>query len=108
MTQQVLEQKLTRQEQQQLRNRRTGLAIFQISWIMTFVCLIVVNFSIRGGSEVWPPAGVAVEKLIPTLMTLTLIASSYFIRRGTKALQADDVQTFTTNWRNGLLLGGVF
>jgi heme/copper-type cytochrome/quinol oxidase subunit 3 len=108
MTQQVLEQKRLRQEQQQLRNRRTGLAIFQISWIMTFVCLIVVNFWIRGNSATWPPEGIAVEKLIPTLMTLTLIASSYFIRRGTKALQADNLPAFATNWRNGLLLGGVF
>src|SRR6266498_3586937 len=106
MTQHALEQKLSRQEQQQLRNRRTGLAVFQISWIMTFVCLIVVNFWIRGNSTTWPPEGVAVEKLIPTLMTLTLIASSFFIRRGTKALETDNLPTFTTNWRNGLLLGG--
>src|SRR6187549_3138401 len=108
MTQQALEQKLTRQEQLQLRNRRTGLTIFQISWIMTFVCLIVVNFWIRGHSTTWPPEGTAVEKLIPTLMTLTLIVSSYFIRRGTKALETDDIPTFTKNWRNGLALGGVF
>ncbi len=108
MTQQALEQKLTRQEQQQLRNRRTGLTVFQISWIMTFVCLIVVNFWIRGNSDTWPPAGVEVEKLIPTLMTLTLIASSFFIRRGTKALKANDLSAFSLNWRNGLLLGGVF
>ena len=107
-TQQVLEQKLSRQEQQQLRNRRTGLAIFQISWIMTFVCLIVVNFWIRGNSESWPPAGVNIEKIIPTLMTIALIASSYFIRRGVRALKADDVATFSNNWRYGLILGGVF
>ena len=61
MTQQALEQKLTRQEQLQLRNRRTGLTVFQISWIMTFVCLIVVNFWIRGNTDSWPPAGVEVE-----------------------------------------------
>lgn len=108
MTQQALEHKLTRQEQQQLRNRRTGLAIFQISWIMTFVCLIVVNFAMRGGSPSWPPAGVQIERIVPTLMMLTLVASSFFIRRGTKALKANDVRGFTFNWRNGLLLGAVF
>ncbi len=108
MTQQALEQKLTRQEQLQLRNRRTGLTVFQISWIMTFVCLIVVNFWIRGNSDAWPPAGTQVEKLIPTLMTLVLIASSFFIRRGVRSLKVDDIQTFAINWRNGLLLGGVF
>ncbi len=108
MTQQALEQKLSRQEQLQLRNRRTGLTVFQISWIMTFVCLIIVNFWMRGVSETWPPAGVEVEKLIPTLMTLVLIASSFFIRRGVRALKANDLSSFTLNWRNGLLLGGVF
>ncbi|MBI1277656.1 MAG: hypothetical protein GC179_05975 [Anaerolineaceae bacterium] len=108
MTQQALEQKLSRQELQQLRNRRTGLTVFQISWIMTFVCLIVVNFWMRSINPSWPPAGVVVEKLIPTLMTLTLIASSFFIRRGARALKSGDLPNFTLNWRNGLLLGGVF
>lgn len=108
MTQHVLEQKQSRQEQQALRNRRTGLAIFQLSWIMTFVCLIIVNFWIRGGSAAWPPEGVTVEKLIPTLMTLTLIGSSIFIRRGARALKADNVPGFAANWRYGLALGGVF
>jgi len=108
MTQQALEQKLSRQEQLQLRNRRTGLAIFQLSWIMTFVCLIVVNFWFRGSTDTWPPAGVAVEKIIPTLMTLVLVASSFFIRRGTKALKADNLVTFSSSWRYGLILGGVF
>jgi len=108
MTQHTLEHKLTRQEQQQLRNRRTGLAIFQISWIMAFICLIVVNFWIRGNNDTWPPAGVAIEKLIPTLMTLALVASSFFIRRGARALKADDVATFSRNWRYGLALGGLF
>ncbi|MBA3873629.1 MAG: cytochrome c oxidase subunit 3 [Chloroflexota bacterium] len=108
MTQHALEQKLSRQEQQQLRNRRTGLAVFQISWIMAFVCLIIVNFWIRGNSETWPPAGVAVEKIIPTLMTLVLVASSFFIRRGVKALKEDNIVTFSNSWRYGLILGGVF
>lgn len=108
MTQQVLEQKLTRQEQQELRNRRTGLAIFQLSWIMTFVCLIIVNFWMRGSSPMWPPEGITVDKIIPTLTTLALIGSSVFIRRGTKALKSDNISGFTTNWRYGLALGGVF
>ena len=107
MTQHVLE-KLSRQEQQQLRNRRTGLAIFQISWIMAFICLIIVNFWIRGNSDTWPPAGIQVEKLIPTLMTVVLIASSFFIRRGVRALKADNIPAFSSSWRSGLVLGGVF
>lgn len=108
MTEQILEPKLSRQAQQELRNRRTGLAIFQISWIMTFVCLIVVNFWMRSSTQAWPPEGVTVEKLIPTLMTLTLIGSSVFMRRGSRGLKAGDVTAFTANWRYGLALGAVF
>lgn len=108
MTQHALEQKLSRQEQLQLKNRRTGLLVFQISWIMAFVCLIVVNYWIRGNSEVWPPAGVEVEKLIPTLMTVVLVASSFFFRRGMRALKGNDIPTFAANWRYGLGLGVVF
>lgn len=107
-TQQAVEQKLSRQEQLQLKNRRTGLMVFQISWIMAFICLIVVNFWIRASVTTWPPDGIVVEKIVPTLMTIVLIASSFFFRRGMRALKASDIPTFAANWRYGLGLGVVF
>ena len=108
MAQQILEQSLSRQEQLDLKNKRAGLIIFQLSWIMTFVCLIVVNLWIRGQQTAWPPAGVQVSLIIPTLMTITLIASSFFMRRGVRALKSDMRDMFAANWRNGLALGVVF
>jgi cytochrome c oxidase subunit III len=108
MTQKILEQSLSRQEQLDLRNKRAGLLIFQLSWIMTFVCLVIVNLWLRGQQTAWPPVGVQVSLIIPTLMTVTLIASSFFMRRGVRALKADVLDVFAANWRIGLALGVVF
>ncbi|MBL8116508.1 MAG: cytochrome c oxidase subunit 3 [Anaerolineae bacterium] len=108
MSQKTLEQGLSRHELQDLRNKRTGLAIFQISWIMTFVCLIIVNFWMRSSQPAWPPAGVEVDVFVPTLMTIALIASSFFMRRGVKALKANAIEQFTSAWRIGLGFGVVF
>lgn len=107
--QDLMEQGLSRQELQDLRNKRTGLAIFQFSWIMAFICLSVVNLQLRSIAPTWPPPGVGqLNALIPTLMTLGLIASSVFIRRGVKALKAGETEPFLTNWRYALGLGTLF
>ena len=54
----LLEQReLSREELQNLRNLRTGVTIFQLSWIMVFVCLIIVNLQLRGNFVSWPPPG---------------------------------------------------
>ncbi len=109
MQQNLMEQGLSRQEIQALRNKRTGLAIFQLSWIMTFVCLSIVNLQLRNMAPTWPPPGVdQLNALIPTLMTLVLIASSFLIRRGTKAMKAGESEAFLTNWRYALGLGTLF
>lgn len=104
-----MEQHLTRQQRQDLKNKRNGLAIFQISWIMVFVCLIVVNLQLRSNFTSWPPPGV--EKLgvvLPTLATVALIASGFFTHRATKLIKLDEHKGFLANWRTGLLLGTVF
>lgn len=109
MNQQVLEQNLSRDELIALRNRRTGMTVFQISWIMVFVCLIVVNLSIRGNFPSWPPAGVEpLDRLLPTVATLGLIISAVLARRAWQALQQDQAETFLAQWRITLLMGGAF
>jgi cytochrome c oxidase subunit III len=105
--QDVLEKPLSRREALALKNRRTGMAIFQISWIMVFVCLIVVNLQIRSNFTSWPPEGVTKLGLgLPTIATLLLIASAFFVRSGLKAVQAG--QSFNTPWRIALGLGVAF
>ncbi len=107
MQQDVMEPQLSRQELLTLKNRRTGMAIFQISWIMVFVCLILVNLQVRNNFTSWPPEGVAKLGLgLPTLATLMLLASGFFVYRALKAVQAD--QAFSPSWRMALALGAGF
>jgi heme/copper-type cytochrome/quinol oxidase subunit 3 len=108
MAQSRVEQSLSRQQTQALKNKRAGLFVFQLSWILAFVCLIMVNFWIRSREVAWPPAGVQLERIIPTLMTLILIASSVFIRRGVRAVKAEGVPQFRSDWRLALGMGMVF
>ena len=58
MQRDLAEKNLSRAELQDLRNKRTGLAVFQISWILVFVCLVVVNWQLRWSQPSWPPPGV--------------------------------------------------
>ena len=105
----LAEQKLSRAEMQDLRNKRTGLAIFQISWILVFVCLVVVNWQLRWSQPSWPPPGVAMPPIaLPSLGTLGLLASVWLVRRSVRFIKADDQAAFLKNWRIALALGTVF
>jgi heme/copper-type cytochrome/quinol oxidase subunit 3 len=107
--QDILERDLTRDEQLKLRNNRTGLALLQLSWIMVFVCLSVVNIQLRWSQPSWPPPGVAkLSVFLPAIATALLIVSSYFARRGGKRLSGGDLNRFQTDWRVTLLLGLIF
>jgi heme/copper-type cytochrome/quinol oxidase subunit 3 len=89
-----------------LKNKRNGVAIFQASWILAFVCLAVVNLQLRAASPEWPPLGV--EKLdaaLPTVATVALLLSVPLVRRGVRAISADGVASFLVQWRAALLLG---
>lgn len=104
-----LEQHLSREELQAIRNKRTGLLVFQISWIMVFVCLVIVNWQIRSTAPQWPPAGVEpVPWALPTLATGALALSAFFVRRGLRAVLADAQAAFARAWLSGLALGAVF
>ncbi len=106
MNQSVLEQNLSRDELIALKNRRTGMTVFQISWIMVFVCLIVVNLSVRGNFPTWPPAGVEpLDRALPTLATIGLIISAVLARRAAQAVQQNHKEPFLAQWRIALLMG---
>lgn len=107
--QQTYEDNLSREELQKLRNNRTGITIFQISWIMVFVCLVVVNLQIRSGFETWPPDGVQrLGTVIPTFATLALIVSSVTAHRALGGIKRDDRAQFLSNWRITMGLGVLF
>ncbi len=103
------ESSLSREELQDLRNKRTAVTVFQISWIMVFVCLIVANLQLRGNFPSWPPPGVqAYDAVLPTLATIGLLISAVLTRGGLRAIQNDKRELFRAQWRVALLLGVVF
>jgi cytochrome c oxidase subunit 3 len=109
MASNTMQNGLSPKEIQDLRNKRTGLAIFQVSWIMVFVALIFVNLQLRNVAPTWPPPGVdQLNPVIPTLMTLALILSSILARRGVRAVKNGTVESFVPAWRLAILLGVVF
>ena len=92
-----------------LKNNRLGMTIFQISWIMVFLALIIVNWQLRFSYAEWPPAGVApYDPLLPSAATLALLLSSVLVRRGLGALRAHSVSGFLMHWRGAMTLGIAF
>ncbi len=92
-----------------LKNNRLGMTIFQASWIMVFLALIVVNWQLRFSYAQWPPAGVApFDPLLPTIATLALLVSAILVRRGWGSLRRRAIDAFSLNWRLAMALGIAF
>ncbi len=92
-----------------LKNNRLGMTIFQISWIMVFLALIIVNWQLRFSYAEWPPAGVApFDPLLPSVATLALLLSAVLVRRALSALRAHSTSGFLMHWRGALALGVAF
>jgi len=92
-----------------LKNNRLGMTIFQISWIMVFLAMIVVNWQLRFSYAEWPPAGVApFDPLLPSFATLALLLSSLLVKRGLDALRAQSLGGFRMCWRGAMALGVAF
>ena len=109
MQRDLLEQQLSREELQHLRNQRTGLTIFQISWILVFVCMVVVNVQLRWSQASWPPPGVEQPSpILPTLATGLLLVSAMLARNATRAIKRDEVQRFRAQWLPVIALGAGF
>jgi len=92
-----------------LKNNRLGLTVFQISWIMVFVAMIVVHSWVRFSSLEWPPEGVSSPNpILPTLSTIGMIASMLLAHQATKAVKADNLAQFKTYWLATLGLAVAF
>jgi heme/copper-type cytochrome/quinol oxidase subunit 3 len=109
MAQKAAEQELSRDELIALRNKRTGMTVFQLSWIMVFVCLFLVNLQIRANTGQWPPEGVArLDQVLPTVMSVLLLASGVTARAALNSLEANKNKRFFSEWRATWVLGVVF
>lgn len=108
MQRDLLEEHLTRDELQALRNKRLGMFIFQLSWIMAFMSLVVVNWQLRFSPD-WLPEGVErMSPWLPTAATAGLLLSVWLVRRALAAVRAGDQPAFLTQWQGTLGLGVLF
>ncbi|MCU0480799.1 MAG: cytochrome c oxidase subunit 3 [Anaerolineae bacterium] len=108
MQRDLLELGLTRQEQQALQNKRAGIFIFQASWILTFVCLIVVNWQMRFSPNWMPDPNDRLGVVIATIATAILGASALLVRHAVKVVNNQNLSEFLRLWLISILLGGIF
>ena len=92
-----------------LKNNRLGMTIFQISGIMVFLAMIIVNWQLRFSYSKWPPAGVApFDPLLPTAATAALLLSALLVKRGLQALRNGRIGGFLMDWRGAMVFGFAF
>jgi len=97
-----------REAQVRMKNNRLGLAIFQASWIMVFVCLVVVNWQM-GFSPGWRPDDLTrPDALLPTIATVALLVSTWLARQAWKTLEGGMVARFLSGWGAAIGLGTLF
>jgi heme/copper-type cytochrome/quinol oxidase subunit 3 len=111
------EQAQREQERQQreaevrMKNNRLGITVFQISWIMIFICLVIVYWQL-GFQPGWTPKPEqAPGVLLPTVATLALLVSGWLARRALQTVQrspAGSRPAFSRDWLIALLLGSAF
>lgn len=90
------------------KNNRLGITVFQWSWIMVFVSLIVVNWQLRFSPEWIPATATHPSPILPTIATLTLLVSSFLSHRALAAVKADRIADFKREWLVATGLGAVF
>jgi heme/copper-type cytochrome/quinol oxidase subunit 3 len=98
-----------REAKQRLENRRLGILVFQISWMMAFLALVMVNWQLRFQYTSWPPPNVqAMGVLLPTIATGLLLAGVAAARRALRRAEAADLRGFVPLWTTALITGVLF
>lgn len=110
--QQLEEEREAREHEQRLNNNRLGVTVFQISWMMMFVALIVAYWQL-GFSPGWRPApDLAPNPILPLIATVAILISGFFARRGWKIAENTDPDTenlaFRSPWLISIGLGLLF
>lgn len=103
------------EEELRLKNNRLGIAIFQGSWLLVFVCLVVVYWQM-GYQPGWRPTPEqAPSAILPTVATIALLLSGWFTRRALKTVETTDPKRkvsqtppFFRDWLIALGLGVFF
>lgn len=90
-------------------HRLFGLYIFLVSDSMTFIGFFAALLIYRAIMPVWPPEGMPeLELLIPLINTSILVASSFVMHEGQKALKKDDIKGLQLWFSLTVAMGAVF
>lgn len=105
------EQRRKREERDaalRLKNNKLGITIFQGSWIMVFICLILVFWQM-GFSPGWHPTPEQKPGLLlPTLATVLILVSAWCTRSALNMVKDDNVAGFKTQWLIAIVTGAAF
>lgn len=104
-----------KEKEQTLSNNRLGVTVFQISWMMIFVALIVVYWQL-GFTEGWrPTADLAPEPILPLVATVIILISGFLARQGWKIAEQTEPKAendikpaFQRPWMISIVLGFIF
>ncbi len=89
--------------------RLFGFTIFLISETMLFLGLFSALLTYRSVALVWPPAGTPeLEKLVPAINTVILIASSLVIHQASDAIKKNNLKAVRQSFLITLLMGATF
>jgi cytochrome c oxidase subunit III len=89
--------------------RLFGFTVFLISETMLFLGLFSALLTYRSVALVWPPAGTPeLEKLIPAVNTVILIASSLVIHQASDAIKNNNLKGVRQSFLITLLMGATF
>ena len=90
-------------------HRMFGLYIFLVSDSMTFIGFFAALLIYRAIMPVWPPEGTPeLELLVPIINTSILVASSFVMHEGQKALKNGNVKGLQTWFAITAAMGAVF
>ena len=90
-------------------HRMFGLYVFLVSDSMTFAGFFAALLIYRAIMPVWPPEGMPeFELLVPVINTSILVASSFVMHEGQKALKQDDVKGLQKYFAITAAMGFVF
>ena len=109
------EERIAREKAQRLSNNRLGVTIFQVSWIMAFIALIIAYWQL-GFTDGWrPSADLAPNPVLPLLATVIIVISGFFARRGWKIAEQTEPKAkndlkppFQQAWLIAIVLGLIF
>lgn len=94
-----------------IRNNRLGVTVFQISWMMAFIALIVSYWQLGFSPDWRPNPEQAPNPILPTIATVTLIISTWLAHRAfgiAKNTPVDGEAKFRNTWLISIVLGIIF